>query len=196
MPLYPDKRVQRSVVHIKKSFMEILEQKNFSEITISEIVQRANYNRGTFYAHFESKDDLLEKIIQETLMEMVKVIRHPYASEKFVNMEELNPDSLAIFQYFKENHYLYHILLSNHIQVDFRYRMANAIEQLFKEEYQYDENEIKGVDIHLFYTYRAHGIVGIIIHWIEDNYPQTIEYMSRQIIQLMMVSTHQFWVKD
>ena len=36
---------------------------NFSSISITEIVESANYNRGTFYTHYDNKEALLDDIL-------------------------------------------------------------------------------------------------------------------------------------
>jgi len=99
-----DKRIVRSKMLLKQTFLSLLEKKKIKYITITEIVEKANYNRGTFYAHFESKEDLL-------------------------------------------------------------------------------------------YIYRAHGIAGMIIRWIEEDFSASPEYMSKQEVELMLTSTDKFVVK-
>ena len=83
MERYFDKRVQRSKTAIKGAFLTLLYKKPFSQITVSEIVKEADYNRGTFYANFETKEHIRDELIQDILREMVKQIRVPYQSNRF-----------------------------------------------------------------------------------------------------------------
>ena len=192
---YLDKRVQRSKTALKKTFLQLLQDKTFDQITITEIVKEANYNRGTFYAHFESKDRLLEEIVEDVLNEMVHQIRKPYLALATINLEEMNVDDITLFSYFKENKKLFKTLLSNHIRIDFRYKIAKTIEELFIAEYEYELEEENSLDLKLLYIYRSHGIAGIIIRWIEDGFLETPEYMSEQIVALMITSTKIFHIK-
>lgn len=193
---YLDKRVQRSKAAIKEAFLTLLYKKPFEQITISEIVKKANYNRGTFYANFKTKDNLLDEFIQNVLDEMVHQIRVPYESIKKVNFHKMNAEDITLFHYFKENAKLFRLLLSNHIRVDFRYQMAKAIEELFIAEYDYALKEGTILDQKWLYIYRAHGVAGLIIRWIEEGFSEEPEYMSKQIIELMVTSTEGFYVKD
>ena len=54
-----DKRVQRTREALRKSLMQLIDEKGYDSVTIQDIVDRANMGRTTFYLHYESKDDLL-----------------------------------------------------------------------------------------------------------------------------------------
>ncbi|MCG7345839.1 TetR/AcrR family transcriptional regulator [Sporosarcina sp. ACRSL] len=196
MEEYFDKRVQRSKTAMKEAFLTLLFKKPFSQITVSEIAKKANYNRGTFYANFETKDNLLDEFIKDVLKEMVHQIRVPYESKNKVDFHEMNSESITLFHYFKDNAKLFRLLLSNHIRVDFRFQMAKAIEELFIAEYDYDLAEGAILDPKWLYIYRAHGVAGLIIRWIEEDFHEEPEYMSKQIIELMVTTTNGFYVKD
>ncbi len=196
MERYFDKRVQRSKTAIKGAFLTLLYKKPFSQITVSEIVKEADYNRGTFYANFETKEHIRDELIQDILREMVKQIRVPYQSNKKVDFYKMNAEDITLFHYFKENARLYRLLLSDHIRVDFRHQMAKAIEDLFILEFDYQLKKDTIIDSKWLYIYRAHGVAGLIIRWIEEDFKEDPIYMSRQIIELMVTSTDGFYVKD
>lgn len=40
-------------------------EKSFDDITIQDIADRADVNRGTIYLHYTDKFDLLDKIVEE-----------------------------------------------------------------------------------------------------------------------------------
>lgn len=60
-----NRRTQYTKKVIRKAFQEILMEKEFEKITITEIAQRADINRGTFYKYYKDTADLLEEIEKE-----------------------------------------------------------------------------------------------------------------------------------
>lgn len=58
-----DRRIQKTQDAIFEAFVGLMAEKNFEQITINGIVDRANVNRGTIYLHYQDKYDLLDQCI-------------------------------------------------------------------------------------------------------------------------------------
>lgn len=63
-----DPRVMRTRKLIMDSFISLSAEKEFKNITVKDITEKAMINRATFYYHFEDIYDLLEKALSEVLM--------------------------------------------------------------------------------------------------------------------------------
>jgi AcrR family transcriptional regulator len=55
---HDDRRVQKSRDLLQHALAHLIAEKPFGKITVQEIIDRANVGRTTFYAHFQSKEDL------------------------------------------------------------------------------------------------------------------------------------------
>jgi len=60
-----DPRIVRTRRLLIDAFVELMGEKPFDEISISEITQRATVNRATFYSHFADKHELADEFIRE-----------------------------------------------------------------------------------------------------------------------------------
>ena len=60
-----DRRQRKTREAIFNAFTELLSKKDFNQITVGEIINRADIGRATFYSHFETKDFLLKEFCEE-----------------------------------------------------------------------------------------------------------------------------------
>lgn len=64
----------RSKTMIKNALISLMKEKSFDRITVTDIVERADINRGTFYAHYKDVRDVLDKICAGMVDELVRSI--------------------------------------------------------------------------------------------------------------------------
>ncbi len=70
-----DKRVIRTKKAIKEALFRIMEEKDISSISISELTQEANVNRRTFYTHYRNITDILDEIESNLVEALGKLIQ-------------------------------------------------------------------------------------------------------------------------
>lgn len=51
--------MRRTLRSLDRALFELIRTKRYDKITVQDIIDRADVGRSTFYAHFETKDDLL-----------------------------------------------------------------------------------------------------------------------------------------
>lgn len=64
---YNDLRVRKTEKAIRKAFHELAQEKDIKKITVRELAEKAEINKTTFYAHYDTIQDLLRTIEQETI---------------------------------------------------------------------------------------------------------------------------------
>ena len=80
-----DPRITRTRALLITALGELMREKNFEAITVSEIAQRATLNRVTFYAHFQDKYDLLEAATRDMIRQQIDAAlsqRNPFSEAK------------------------------------------------------------------------------------------------------------------
>lgn len=69
-----DRRTQYSLKVIKDSLFSLLNEKKLSAITVTDLCQRAEINRGTFYRYFNNIPDLFDQIEDDFLVTIQKAL--------------------------------------------------------------------------------------------------------------------------
>lgn len=166
-----------------EAFIQILEKKDYSYITVKEICNAAGMNRSTFYLHYESMDDLLNESVEF-------LIRHfeDYMSretDKFsdkistCSLDDLyliTPEYLEPYlNYIKANQRIFKTSLMN-IKV---LKMDDAYKKLFQhiiapilDRYDVPEN-----DRSYLITFYINGLMAIIKTWLEHECDDSVEHL-------------------
>lgn len=71
-----DRRTRYTRQAIKETFLELLKQKSFTKITVTEICKTAEINRGTFYLHYYDIHDVLADIFNDMAQDMPTAVEH------------------------------------------------------------------------------------------------------------------------
>ena len=84
---------------VTTAFIRLLREKNINDISISELTERAQVGRVSFYRNYASKEDVLMQESQRLL--------HQWG-DLFAQMEseEYNSFFLSLFDFFKKKHML------------------------------------------------------------------------------------------
>ena len=69
-----DRRARRSRKLLKQGFMDLLREKGFSRISVRDITERADVNRGTFYLHYPDTAALMRSVEEDMLNEAQTLI--------------------------------------------------------------------------------------------------------------------------
>lgn len=96
-----DRRQQKTRKAIFDALSRLLEKKRFELITVQEIIDEANIGRSTFYAHFETKDDLLKEMCTDIFHHIFND-QLPQETEQGFSMGKANLE-------LKLGHILYHL---------------------------------------------------------------------------------------
>lgn len=69
-----DARIVKTLASIKQAFLTLLEQKDYNDITVQDILSHAIINRTTFYKYFDNKDDLARHMVNTIKSEFLAPI--------------------------------------------------------------------------------------------------------------------------
>lgn len=95
-----DRRVRRTKKLLTQALTQLLQEKQINEITVKELTDLADMNRGTFYLYYKDMFDMLEKIedgMFEALDAIISLHEHDDVSQ------QTKPILLDLFDFIEEN---------------------------------------------------------------------------------------------
>lgn len=115
---------------IRKVFWQLYEVKGIEKISVSEIMERAGYNRGTFYLHYQDIYDLLEQCEDELLETIEQVIREANISQGSLDLSQQMGFLMELTQMYSE---FVKILLSDRGDARFARRFKQLLWPYLKQ---------------------------------------------------------------
>ncbi len=172
------KNAARSRHLIKQAFAELLNEKDMSKITVTDIVERANISRGTFYAHYLDVYDLYAAI-QSNIVETINETIDELGIENII----LDPTKAITFgiTFLEKNKNYYKLFLTSSHGEKLIKRVISLAEEKFSEviaEALPQEDAAEHI-CHMYYT--LGGIRNILIHWFMSNIDMTSEQCAAYI---------------
>lgn len=68
------KRNTGTEAKIKSAFTQLLKEKGFDAMTVSDIARIAGINRGTFYMHYMDKFDLRQQLLDNAIFDLHRIL--------------------------------------------------------------------------------------------------------------------------
>lgn len=161
-----NKRRRESCQKIEKAFMELLQSKNLSEITVSQLCKITGLNRSTFYANYMDIYDLADKLrkaLEDNFEQM-------YSAE--IEQGFNSNDYLRLFRHIYENRLFYRTYLK--LGYAHEYRIFTYDTALAREHFGN-----RFIEYHCEF-FRA-GITKIIEMWLEGGCKESPEDMEEII---------------
>ncbi|TYP76609.1 TetR/AcrR family transcriptional regulator [Paenibacillus methanolicus] len=169
-----DRRIIKTQEALKKAVIELMTEKNFDDITIQDIADRANVNRGTIYLHYQDKYDLLDKLIESHLNEMGEM--DSWACEL-----EWAEALVPYFEYFEKNYLFYSTMLASKEAPDsFRTRLLASFMEGFQGEIDRESGRNAELRDDVMLQFAGTAYVGLIEWWIRNGMPYPPRDMAKQ----------------
>lgn len=164
-----DKRKEKSQQLIIESFIKLMQEKDIAKISMKDIAEESNINRGTIYLNFIDKYDILDHAIDFIMAEGI---------EKCANfMSERDDAQESLREIFKVIDKQYEILKKLVQKSDLNV-LKQTLTDKFKSNIKQENNEIT-------IQFLASAIVGVIVWWIEKSRPCSIDELSNKLWYLL-----------
>lgn len=171
-----DARVRYTRKVIQDAFLDALKEKPIARITVKEVCDKAEINRGTFYKHYQDCYDLLDKIEEEGLREFEKMLASIEAAGAQAALA-------TILNILRDNSALIQALNTLASEQRFIQRLSEHC-FLYMEQWlgpvQKDDRSVVRRDAG--FAFLAGGSSGVIQRWLRDGMQESPEEIAALII--------------
>ncbi|MBW3088492.1 TetR/AcrR family transcriptional regulator [Bifidobacterium sp. 82T24] len=189
-----DRRVRRTRARLADALIELMRTKPVESITVTELADRADVNRVTFYAHYDNVQELLGRIENDAVEDFRGVIEH-HAKELLAG--EYLPFVTATLTYIDEHDGMFSVLVSSFGNTLFN-DLADSIRDICNDildpvsaalsdagDGNGDDGPTPGVDDERArmirdyqFDYILGGIMNVIRDWFRNGRKESIEFMA------------------
>lgn len=191
-----EKKEYRSAIRsrrlINQAFLELLQEKPFEKITVTDIVKRADINRSTFYAHYPDVRGLVEVLMDNVIRKSVELVTALDFQELFTDP---TPFLTGLLNIGLENMELYRMLGRS----DFAMKQVEEMKIILMKQAVTTVDlpeEIRSSNLfQIQITFFIGGILNTFQQWIQGNLVCSTEEILEQIASLILSSadTHRKW---
>ncbi|WP_077324852.1 TetR/AcrR family transcriptional regulator [Virgibacillus siamensis] len=183
-----DRRIKKSKQSIKKAFINLIHEKGFGAISVHDIAERADINRGTFYLHYKDKFDLFEKYVDELLNELIVTIELSNQEKELISQREIKErDYIEFFNHFQKHACFYKAMFNYKGDTYFYNRFFDVFKSHFCKEFKelkINDEQLK-VDKAFLIHFMVYAHFGSINYWLESDMTDSPETMGEQFNTLL-----------
>lgn len=180
-----DLRTKRTRKMILEAFINLVEEKGYEHVTVSDIASQAMINRATFYAHFKDKQDVYDYIFKEAVEQFMIVLAPVQLGRtNQLQLHAIEQIITHIFEKIQENRVFFKTVLNAHGNEQLRKQISQILRSTYANIFEQVEIREKDfiVPIDFIIEYMSSTFMASLHWWIN----QEISFSPKQMAQLII----------
>lgn len=167
---------------IRQAFVDLMQEKDLEKITVTDIITRADINRGTFYAHYQDTRAVIEQIENEIIGKMLEFLGEFRYKSFFQNPL---PFLLKISRWLEEDLEFYRILINARGAEQFLVKLKNIFVKYLENDSDTPEHIKKSPEFFVRINFFAGGIVNLYQVWFRGEMDCSLNEISLGISKII-----------
>ena len=179
----------RSRENIRKAYVELIHEKGTINITVKELVERADVNRSTFYAHYQDIYAVLEEIENEIVQKMFTFLD---ASEHTELLYNPLPFLMRIGAELERNREFYRLLIETSGSVAFIQKLKGVfLKQMLTDKKAFSQVK-RQREFLVCMNLLAGGGVDLLCDWVTGKIDVPMKELASIVNEIAMNAMRQF----
>ena len=174
----------RSRKLIRQAFMELLKEKPFEKITVTDIVNRADINRSTFYAHYPDVMGLLDEIQEEIITFFEQYLRNVSFSDLLENPTQY---LRLIIKMTDENEELYRLLSNSNVVIKQMEKMKKLLVERILTTIDIPERYLNSFEFEFAVRFFLGGFIDVYTQRIKGEIECTMEDIIQGVSNMIVM---------
>jgi AcrR family transcriptional regulator len=167
----------------RNSLTELMKQKAITQITVTEICEKADIHRTTFYAHYNDQYDLLKQMEQEVLTHYDNLLDEKNTSQN-CTLGEIGAMTEEILHHITANYHSVQVLLSKNGDIYFQEKLIGRLTTHFRRLRKKCIGDIADDEKNGYYSvFLVHGVIGIIQLWLKNNMDMPVPEVAKIVVK-------------
>ncbi len=168
-----DRRIRRTTRLLLEGLTSFMMEKDISQITVKELADYADINRGTFYLHYKDVYDMLTKVEAELFEQFQHIL-----DENMIKSQNPSPKEtlVQILSFLKENMTLAKALIGPHGDLAFISKLKDLVKD--RIHFIWTKEQMKQDNFDYYCTFIIYGFIGLIENWLNHNCDKSAEEMA------------------
>lgn len=183
MPRNEDRRIKRTKKAMTEALAKLLLEKPLNNISVREIAEIADINRGTFYLHYRDVYDMAEHLQNEIFEKFNEIVEN---HEPKNSSDYLFPLLAELFNLLSENAALARVLISKNGDAVFVDKLKQVIREKCFVNIREELNIKSDDEFDYFYNYIVSGCIGICSTWLNNGMkeePKEMALLAERLIK-------------
>ena len=171
-----NQRVRLTKQLLKNSLVTLMKEKEFYQITVSDVCTLSELNRSTFYRHYNNVHDILLELENDLIESTKACIAEIDETDIQVASQPLN----KLLYYIKENSEIYLLFLHQSVDKEFRSSLMKLAMQLIMDKFTFSETETDNEERTI---YLMNGSIALIDDWLEKGTIAPVEEVTELLLK-------------
>lgn len=165
-----DRRIRKTRAALKQSLTELLKTKSIKDISVKELTDLADVNRGTFYLHYKDVFDLLDQS-ENDLLDELKTTLDNYNTD----LVQGNPVILmeGVYKLCRNNASLVSTLIGENGDIKFLNKLNTVIREKCLNDWSFILKKQKLEHFDAYYSFLVGGCLSLLQYWFSNGMKQS-----------------------
>jgi len=160
-----DRRIKKTKDLLKETLTELMEEKELRNISVRELTERANINRGTFYLHFQDIYDMIDQFEDEIISSLLSIIEKnsPISADYYIL-----PVLLQVVEYLYKDMRFCKALLGKNGDSNFLSKLKTPMMKQARSSFPHFQKKYDETFVRFLTVFIVSGGAGVFQEWFNE----------------------------